>query len=74
MSTLKKLQDKVTYLEDAGRRNNVAVAGLPENTERQDLRGFMLGVLAEKLGLDVEAGFEFERVHHVGPKRDDGRS
>ena len=74
LSNLKKLQDKVTYLEDAGRRNNVRVAGIPENTEKRDLSGFMLHILTEKLDIDVEAGFELERVHRVGPKRDDGRS
>lgn len=71
---LKKLQDKVTYLEDAGRRNNVRVVGIPENAEKQDLSGFMLHILAEKLDLDVDAGFELERAHRVGPKRDDGRN
>ena len=71
---LKKLQDKVTYLEDAGRRNNVRVTGIPENAERQDLSGFVLTILTEKLGLDVDSGFELERAHRVGPRRDDGRS
>ena len=74
ISNLKKLQDKVTYLEDASRRNNVRVAGIPKNTEKQDLRGFMLHLLAEGLELDMDAGFELERVHRVGPMRDDSRS
>lgn len=73
-SNIKKLQDKVTYLEDAGRRNNVRVTGVPENAEKQDLHDFMLTILAEKLDLDVDAGFELERAHRVGPRRDDGRS
>lgn len=74
ISNLKKLQDKVTYLEDASRRNNVRVTGIPENAEKQDLRGFMLHLLAEGLELDVDAGFELEQVHRVGPMRDDSRS
>lgn len=60
LSNFKKLQDKVTYLEDAGRRNNVRVSGIPKNSENQDLSGFMLHILAEKLGLDVDTGFELE--------------
>lgn len=73
ISNLKKLKDKVTYLEDAGRRNNVHVTGIPENAEKQDLSGFVLTILAEKLGLDVDSGFELERAHRVGPRWDDGR-
>ncbi|KAI4803188.1 hypothetical protein KUCAC02_006744 [Chaenocephalus aceratus] len=71
---VKKLQDKVTYLEDAGRRNNVRITGIPENAEKQDLHGFVLSIFAEKLDLEVDMGFELERAHRVGPKKDDGRS
>lgn len=68
LSNLKKLQDKVTYFEDAGRRNNVRVTGILENAEKQDLSGFMLHILAEKLDLDVNGGFELERVHLGRPE------
>ncbi|KAK1897041.1 LINE-1 retrotransposable element ORF1 protein [Dissostichus eleginoides] len=71
---VKKLQDKVTYLEDAGRRNNVRITGISENAEKQDLHGFVLSIFAEKLDLEVDMGFELERAHRVGPKKDDGRS
>lgn len=74
LSSLKALQDKVTYLEDYSRRNNVRVMGIPEKAEGSDLRGFVLGVLTEQLELDVNAGFEIERVHRVGQNADNGRN
>ena len=52
ISNLKKLQHKVTFLEDTGRQNNVRVVGIPENVEKQNLKGFALNILVEKLGLD----------------------
>ncbi|KAM3607870.1 uncharacterized protein V6R79_015464 [Siganus canaliculatus] len=71
MINLKKLQDKVTYLDDAGRRNNVRVTGIAENAEKQDLAGFVLTLLAEQLEIDINEGFELERIHRVGPRRED---
>ena len=41
LSNLKKLQDKVIYLEDASRQNNVRLADIPENAEKQDVSGFI---------------------------------
>lgn len=70
VSSLKALQDKVTYLEDYSRRNNVRVMGIPEKTEGEDLRRFVLGILSEQLGLDVNTGLEIERVHRVGQSGD----
>lgn len=74
LSSLKALQDKVTYLEDYSRRNNVRVMGIPEKAEGNDLRGFVLDILTEQLELDMNVGFEIERVHRVGQSADKGRS
>lgn len=74
VSNIKKLQEKVTYLEDAGRRNNVRVTGIPENAEKPDLNRFVLALLADVLDLNVDSGFELERAHRVGPERADVRN
>ena len=63
----------MTYLEDAGRRNNVRITGIPENAEKQDLHGFVLSTFAEKLDLEVDMGVELERARRIGPKKDEGR-
>lgn len=73
LSSLKALQDKVTYLEDYSRLNNVRVMGIPEKAEGGDMMGFVLGLLSEQLGLDVNIGFEIERVHRVG-QAEEGRT
>lgn len=52
ISNLKKLQDKVTVLEDAGRWNNVCVVGIPENAEKQGLSGYVLNMLVENSALE----------------------
>lgn len=36
MSNLKKLQDKITVLEDAGRWNNVCMVGILKNAEKRE--------------------------------------
>ena len=46
------------------------VAGIPENAAKQELSDFMLHMLGEKLELDVDMGFELERVHRISPMRD----
>lgn len=73
LSSLKALQDKVTYLEDYSRLNNVRVMGIPEKAEGGDMMGFVLGLLSVQLGLDVDIGFEIERVHRVG-QAEEGRT
>ncbi|KAI4809938.1 hypothetical protein KUCAC02_018793 [Chaenocephalus aceratus] len=69
---VKKLQDKVTYLEDAGRRNNIRITGIPENAEKQDLLYmffFVLSIFAEKLDLEVDWASNWSEHIAFGPKR-----
>lgn len=40
VKTITQLQEKVTYLEDAGRRNNIWIVGIVEGAEGQDMQGF----------------------------------
>ena len=56
--TIAQLQEKVTYLEDAGRRNNVRIVGIEEGAEDRDMQKFVQKLLAETL--DIEMGPEFE--------------
>lgn len=59
------LQERVTYLEDAGGvytdyANNVRIVGVLENSEKRDMDAFVCSLLNEGLGMDIDGGFEIE--------------
>lgn len=66
--TIAQLQEKVTYLEDASRRNNVRIIGIEEGAEDRDMLKFIQKLQAE--ALDIEAGpdFEIECAHRAGQR------
>lgn len=66
--TVEQLQERVNYLEDAGRRNNVRIVGVVENSEAGDMEKFVHTLLERCLGMNADEGFEIERAHRCGPK------
>ena len=66
--TIAQLQEKVTYLEDAGRRNNVRIVGVVESAEGGDVQRFMRTFLEEALDIEMGPDFEIKRVHKVGQR------
>ena len=55
-------------MEDTGRRNNVRIIGVVENSETVDMETFVRTLLEGCLGMDVGRGLEIERAHRCGPK------
>lgn len=66
--TIALLQEKVTYLEDAGRRNNVRIVGIVEGGEGRDMRQFVRVFLEETLNIEMGPDFEIERAHRAGQR------
>uniref|UniRef100_A0A668AJF4 L1 transposable element RRM domain-containing protein n=1 Tax=Myripristis murdjan TaxID=586833 RepID=A0A668AJF4_9TELE len=66
--TVEPLKERVNYLEDAGRRNNVRIVGVKENSEAGDMEKFVRTLLEECLDMEADGGFEIERAHRCGPK------
>lgn len=66
--TLDKHEDKMEYLENQSRRNNIRIDGITEvgNETWLDTETKAKQILKEKLNLDCEP--EIERAHRVGPK------
>lgn len=64
-----QLRGRVNYLEDAGRRNNVCIVGIVENSEAGDMEMSVHTLLKGYLGMDVGRGIEIERAHRCGPSR-----
>ena len=65
---LNKHEDKMEYLENQSRRNNIRIDGIAEvgNETWSDTEEKAKQILKEKLNLDCEP--EIERAHRVGPK------
>ena len=65
---LNKHEDKMEYLENQSRRNNIRIDGISEvgNETWSDTEEKAKQILKEKLNLDCEP--EIERAHRVGPK------
>uniref|UniRef100_A0A3P8RLF1 Reverse transcriptase domain-containing protein n=1 Tax=Amphiprion percula TaxID=161767 RepID=A0A3P8RLF1_AMPPE len=72
-ATIKQLQERVAYLEDAGRRNNVRIVGVEEGTEGKDLNVFISSLLSETLNIEMTRDFEIERSYRAGPRRSGDR-
>ncbi|KAJ1174366.1 hypothetical protein NDU88_006188 [Pleurodeles waltl] len=67
------LRSKLTDLEDRSRRNNIRLMGLPEGMEGTDLTSFLRDTLPKLTDTTFNPPLEFERVHRLGPKRQDGK-
>uniref|UniRef100_A0A3Q3E900 L1 transposable element RRM domain-containing protein n=1 Tax=Labrus bergylta TaxID=56723 RepID=A0A3Q3E900_9LABR len=70
-SQVDQLSQKVDYLENYSRRNNLCIVNIAENMEGSDIKVFATNLL--KTALDIPAdqpGPELERAHRVGPPRD----
>ncbi|KAJ1194594.1 hypothetical protein NDU88_003882 [Pleurodeles waltl] len=67
------LRSKMTDLEDRSRRNNICLSGLPEGIEGTDLITFIRDILPKLTGITFDPPLEFERVHRLGPKRQEGK-
>lgn len=66
VKTITQLQEKITYLEDAGRRNNVRIVGVTEGAEGRDMQGFVQKLLTEALDVGTARDLEIERAHRAG--------
>uniref|UniRef100_A0A3Q4AZF9 L1 transposable element RRM domain-containing protein n=1 Tax=Mola mola TaxID=94237 RepID=A0A3Q4AZF9_MOLML len=81
-SRVTEAETTIYDLEDASNSRGTSIDSAISNLKKfQDKvryldagSDFVLNILVEKLGLDVEAGCELERTHRIGPKLDDGRS
>lgn len=63
--TVAQLQEKITYLEDAGHRNNVRIDGIAKGTEGRDK--FVQTFLEEVMHIK-RPDFEVERAHRTGQR------
>ncbi|KAJ1201482.1 hypothetical protein NDU88_005291 [Pleurodeles waltl] len=70
---LMHLRSKLTDLEDRSRRNNICLMGFPEGIEGTDLTSFLRDTLPKLTDTTFDPPLEFERVHRLGPKRQDGK-
>lgn len=64
VSYVNDLQDKVDYLENKSRRNNIRIIGVKEKDEETWEKG-------EELVKDLVDGLKIERAHRVGRKRNE---
>lgn len=62
------LKSKVTDLEARSRRQNIKIAGLPENVEKGNPTQFVSGLLPSLLGeANFPRGVKVDRAHRIGP-------
>lgn len=47
-------------MEDSGRRNNVRIVGVVENSEAVNMKSLVCTLLKESLGMNVDRDFEIE--------------
>ncbi|KAJ1188685.1 hypothetical protein NDU88_005444 [Pleurodeles waltl] len=64
---LQFLQNKLMYLEDRSRRDNVSFFWILEQMESMDVRAFLKDFLPELIGLVFSHTLEFQRTHRIGP-------
>ena len=67
---LSAIEDKVDYLENQSRRNNIRISGLAEevNEDWSSTEEKVKSLISEKLELDTNA-MVFERAHRTGKRR-----
>ncbi|KAJ1142539.1 hypothetical protein NDU88_008853 [Pleurodeles waltl] len=66
------LYSKLIDLEDRSCRDNINFFGFPEQLKGLDVQDFLLTTLATITGLTFDPRLEFQRPHHLGPRRQDG--
>ncbi|KAJ1150479.1 hypothetical protein NDU88_003270 [Pleurodeles waltl] len=66
------LRSKLIDLEDRSRRDNICIFGLPEHIGGTDIQSFLRDALPKLTDLTFNLPLEFQRTHHLGPKRQDG--
>ncbi|KAJ1113372.1 hypothetical protein NDU88_001618 [Pleurodeles waltl] len=67
------LCSKLTDLEDRSRRNNIRLLGFLEGIEGTDTLSYLRDMLPKLTDITFDPPLEFERVHRLGPKRQDGK-
>ncbi|KAJ1097211.1 hypothetical protein NDU88_002336 [Pleurodeles waltl] len=67
------LRSKLTDLEERSRRNNVHLLGFPGGIEGVDILSYLREALPKLTDITFDPPLEFQRVHRVGPKRQDGK-
>ncbi|KAJ1162134.1 hypothetical protein NDU88_002611 [Pleurodeles waltl] len=67
------LHSKLTDFEDRSRRNNIRLSGLPDGIEGTDLISYLRDILPKLTGITFDPPLEFERVHRLGPRRQEGK-
>ncbi|KAJ1215238.1 hypothetical protein NDU88_002847 [Pleurodeles waltl] len=67
------LCSKLTELEDRSRRNNIRLLGFPEGIEGTDTLSYLRDILLKLTDKTFDPPLEFETVHRLGPKRQDGK-
>ncbi|KAJ1111264.1 hypothetical protein NDU88_008600, partial [Pleurodeles waltl] len=59
------LQQKVTDLEDRGRRNNLRIIGLPEQIKKDNISDFLSTLIPTLTNITFTLPLEFQRAHRV---------
>ncbi|KAJ1101098.1 hypothetical protein NDU88_006171 [Pleurodeles waltl] len=67
------LRCKLTDLEDRSRRKNIRLLGFLEGIEGTDILSNLQDTLPKLTDIKRDPPLEFERVHRLGPKRQDGK-
>ncbi len=62
---LERLTEKMTYMEDKSRRNNVRLVGLPEGVEGSDVAGFLRVKLSKWIPSLKGRNIGIDRAHRV---------
>ncbi|KAJ1180312.1 hypothetical protein NDU88_005534 [Pleurodeles waltl] len=68
-----ELHSKLSGLEDRSRRNNICLLGFPEGIEGADILSYLRDTLPKLTDTTFDPPLEFQRVHRLGPKRQDGK-
>lgn len=65
--SLEKLEDKIDYIENQSRRNNVHFSGIPEDPKEtwNQTENKVNAILEKQMG--IASSFAIERAHRVGP-------
>lgn len=62
-----QLREKVVAMEGLSRRQNIRITGIREGVEGRDLEGCFNTLLNEALDIEVNAWYEIDRIHRIGP-------
>ncbi|KAJ1177416.1 hypothetical protein NDU88_002671 [Pleurodeles waltl] len=67
------LRSKLTDLEDRSCRNNIRLLRFPKGIEGADILSYLRDTLPKLTDTTFDPPLEFQRVHRLGPKRQDGK-